>query len=257
MKKEVIMLCLFGLLLCGCTAQEDDTTVNETFVSAETVEETNSICSDGNHSWSEVTYTWINSNTACIAKRVCTMPNCGAVEKEVVQAVNQTQSDASGDPELNIKTVDFENDSFESQTETESIEAVRAAFSVSDASGKAGETVVITIDLLNNPGIIAAALQVHYDRSLLKLIQAEDTGLLPDATFSSSTDQHPYYLSWNDALAQSNNTSCGSLVTLTFEILEGAAGQTEIYVTYEPGNVFDWELQDVPFVTLPGTVTIH
>lgn len=132
-----------------------------------------------------------------------------------------------------------------------------AAFVVSDGTGGAGERVAVTISLKNNPGIIAAALNVSYDREKLELVGAEDAGLLADPTFADSFSQYPYYVSWNDALVESNTIDDGPLVTLTFKVLEDASGTADISVDYAPGNVFDWDLNDVFFKTIPGTVTIE
>lgn len=133
----------------------------------------------------------------------------------------------------------------------------RGQITVSDAAGAPGDTVSVTLNMAKNPGIIAAVLQVSYDDSVLKLVSVQDGKLLDDGLFSESLDRNPYLLSWDNALSTSNVTATGVLATLSFKILEGAkAGDSAITVTYNQGNLFDWQLVDVPFDTTPGKVTV-
>ena len=97
--------------------------------------------------------------------------------------------------------------------------AEKGQFVVSDAVGEAGETVEITVSIENNPGIIAAALKVHYDTDQLELVSVKDEKMFPDSMFSQSYDNCPYYASWMDALATGNKEEDGVLMTLTFKIL--------------------------------------
>lgn len=129
---------------------------------------------------------------------------------------------------------------------------------VSEASGKAGEIVEITVSLENNPGIISVTMEIGYDASRLRLVEATDEKLLNDSIFSDSYSKNPYYLSWNDALALENTTADGVLATLRFEILSGAAaGKTAITLTFSENEVFDAELNNVPFIAQNGAVIIE
>ncbi len=128
---------------------------------------------------------------------------------------------------------------------------------VSEAAGKPGDTVTVTVNLAKNPGIIAAVLEVGYDESRLKLVAVKDGALLADSTFSDSLARNPYVLSWNDALSSSNITTTGVLATLTFEILSDAkAGEAAVTVDFTPDNLFDWELNNVPFTATDGVVKV-
>lgn len=128
---------------------------------------------------------------------------------------------------------------------------------VSDAKGKAGDEVEVTISLKSNPGIIAATMEVSYDSSKLRLVKVEDEGLLADSIFSDSYSCNPYYLNWNDALATANNTAVGVIATLTFEILpDAASGKTEIVLSLSDREIFDTDLNDVPFSAENGYITI-
>ena len=120
------------------------------------------------------------------------------------------------------------------------------SFIASDTIGMAGEIVEVTISIENNPGIISAALEISYDDNLVQLVNVEDAKLLNKPTFADSFEKNPYYVGWNDALATDNNDGNGVLVTLSFEIREDAiSGTTPIAISFNPNNVFDWNLNNV------------
>lgn len=128
---------------------------------------------------------------------------------------------------------------------------------ISTANGKAGEQVQVSISLKNNPGIIAATMEVSYDSSKLRLVNVRDEGLLKDSIFSDSYSRNPYYLSWNDALATENNSAEGTIATLTFEIHPDAeAGKCEVILGLSDREIFDTDLNDVPFTGKNGMITI-
>jgi len=129
---------------------------------------------------------------------------------------------------------------------------------VSDAKSAAGKTVKITIDLKNNPGIVSMCLNVNYDRSALKLIDVEDAGVLGTTAHKPELSS-PYTLTWVNDTATKNYTVNGTIVTLTFEILEGApVGEYEISVSYDNRDydIFDKDLNTVDFETVSGTVSV-
>ena len=53
-----------------------------------------------------------------------------------------------------------------------------AAVSVGSASGKAGDTVTVNVDLTQNPGVIAMNLNVNYDEKQLELVGVNNSGVL-------------------------------------------------------------------------------
>lgn len=129
-------------------------------------------------------------------------------------------------------------------------------FIVSEASGRAGDQVQVTVSVADNPGLICTALKIHYDTDTLKLVDVEDGKLLGSPMFSQSYSSFPYRVSWNDALAE-DTTEDGVLVTLTFEILDAAqAGKTAVTVTYHSGDIFDQDLEVQPFTAVNGGVTV-
>ena len=105
-----------------------------------------------------------------------------------------------------LKPVEFESVSG-------AITAQSMTFSVSEENGYAGETVDLTVSVENNPGIVAAELELDFDRDALELKAVKNGNLMSGETFSETVNAAPYYLSWmqNDPTAEN-----GTLATLTF-----------------------------------------
>ena len=131
---------------------------------------------------------------------------------------------------------------------------------IESKSAAVGSTVEVPIMILNNPGIIAIKMRIQYNTDYLRLINAHDEGLLGagNSLFSNNISAVPYALSWEDGLAADNYTNDGIVATLTFEVLSVPAnGKTEIAVSLDNSSTFNYNLDDVSFETLNGTVTIN
>ena len=127
---------------------------------------------------------------------------------------------------------------------------------IESKTAKPGETVEIHISIENNTGLIAAKLELNYDTDRIKLMKAEDKGLLQGATFSQNVEKYPYIMLWNSASSK-NFTDNGALVTLTFEVLETAAsGEAFIDLAYEQENVYDVDLNDVSLQIKRGGIMV-
>ncbi|MBO5126333.1 MAG: hypothetical protein J6D10_02040, partial [Clostridia bacterium] len=101
---------------------------------------------------------------------------------------------------------------------------------VGNGYGAAGTTVTvdISIDDIPEPGISSLDLSVDYDKNLLRLVSANDTGLLGGALYSNDISMIPYGLTWNNL---ENYTVSGVITTLTFEVLEMPdSGEIEVTV---------------------------
>ena len=125
------------------------------------------------------------------------------------------------------------------------------AFTVSDAVAQPGDLVVLDVSLSDNPGIIAALLELDYDPTQLELVSAQDCKVLGQGVFGDSCANVPYILSWEDGSAAENVTADGMVVTLTFRVLEGC-GEAEVSVRV--AESFDAALNPVSFRTVSGTV---
>lgn len=130
-------------------------------------------------------------------------------------------------------------------------------FVVSQTTGHAGGTVDVTISMENNPGIIAAKLQVSYDQSKLKLTNAKNGTVMGGSLFSRTYDDIPYSMLWDESLRTSDNTKNGVMVTLTFRISEDClVGTLPITLTYNPENVFNVNMDNVTFAVDNGSIKV-
>ena len=128
---------------------------------------------------------------------------------------------------------------------------------VDTKAAKAGETVTVDLTLSDNPGIIAALFELEYDKERLRLIKAEDKGLLRGAVFSQTYEKYPYIMLWNSSSAK-NFTSNGALATLTFKVLDNAiSGDGFIKIFYKSDNVYNAELKNVDIHINNGAISVE
>ena len=119
-----------------------------------------------------------------------------------------------------------------------------------------GDTVELTVNLENNPGIVGLIFVLNFDTEALKLVDVVDHGLVDDPTFGPSYDTVPYKMVWASA-SPVNLTEDGTLVTLTFEVLPTAkAGMSKVTLSYKADNVFDVDLENVYVKVVNGGVNI-
>lgn len=129
-------------------------------------------------------------------------------------------------------------------------------FKVESISGKAGSQIQVIVSLNKNPGIIATALKLHYDDTVLELIGYEDLKLMPNGT--AGPLRSPFYYSWEDSTAPANLTKNGDLLVLTFKIADDCqvGDTTTIRIEYNANDVYDYNMDNVKFATINGTVTV-
>ena len=132
---------------------------------------------------------------------------------------------------------------------------------VSDATALAGETVSVSISLANNPGIISLRLSVSYDTSVMTLTDIEDKDCFQNVTFADDAGKmasSPYIILWNSATSAQPCTANGVIATLKFVVKADAAdGTYPVSVSYQAGDILDFDLRSVAFATKNGTVTVQ
>lgn len=122
-----------------------------------------------------------------------------------------------------------------------------------------GDTVQVTVDLSQNPGLAAMALSLSYDDDVLTLTKVDAAGMLATAnlTVGGNLDLQPYNILWDDATSDLNHTETGTILTLTFAVKDNAvAGETAIILAYDAESTFDVDLQNVAMVISGASVTI-
>lgn len=135
--------------------------------------------------------------------------------------------------------------------DTLAMAAGQPTISVESASGRVGEQVTVLVLMENNPGVVGVYLDIDYDSSKLRLVDAQDTGLLNGKIFPEDYSLVPYGLTWDDSL-NPNNTSSGAIAKLTFEILKDCQSE-EIRVS-GPAGIINYDLEFVPFTFKSGTI---
>ena len=132
-------------------------------------------------------------------------------------------------------------------------------FLVTDAIGRAGETVDVAVRISNNHGIVAAWIELEYDSDVLTLVGVENGGISADGDFTPCNDlsQMPFRVLFLDALGD-NHTQDGDLVVFTFRVRTDARpGESVIDLTYDAENTYDVDMENVPFETQAGTFTVR
>jgi len=126
---------------------------------------------------------------------------------------------------------------------------------VSNATGKVGDVVDVTINIENNPGIISMRLRADYDESKLELVGVKNGTVLRDLTHSDNKISLPYTLFWPDKPYSSDLTSNGEIAILQFRIKEEITS-TPIVIAYDSGDndIYNANLQPVTFTIVNGSV---
>lgn len=118
---------------------------------------------------------------------------------------------------------------------------------VSSVEAAAGETVTLGVALANNPGINTFSLGFDYDTSRLRLISVTpDPAIGGQFAFSKKAV-------W---LNSTDSTYSGNYLNLSFEVLSTASlGDARVTVTYAPGDISNYNEDDVDFNVVAGKVS--
>ena len=148
---------------------------------------------------------------------------------------------------------------------------------VSTSEATAGDEIEVQVKLLNNPGVIAATVEILYDKDVMELVtyfDEEEKMWLPQievgATYNASSNKYITFgpiddetgiarkcvVSYIRGTAKSNCTK-EDFFTATFKIKDDApCGTYPLTVSYDPQNFFAMGYADVAFGKQDGSVTI-
>lgn len=118
---------------------------------------------------------------------------------------------------------------------------------VSSATAKPGGTVVLTVKMKNNPGINTFSFGINYDSKKLTLQEVKA---------SSKLGGQFVYGKKAVWLNSKDTTYNGEIMTLKFVVAKSASGTAKVKLTYSPGDISNYNEQDVNFSIEPGTITI-
>jgi len=132
---------------------------------------------------------------------------------------------------------------------------------VSEVTGSAGSEVVVTLHIKNNPGVLGMMLQLSYDPALTLTALEQSTGESDSAletldfTPGKNLTANPINIAWDGVEADETN---GKILNMYFTIPEGAEnGATyDIELSYEDGDVYDNDYNDIELTVANGTITI-
>ncbi|MBQ7543142.1 MAG: leucine-rich repeat protein [Clostridia bacterium] len=134
------------------------------------------------------------------------------------------------------------------------------SLTVSGGTAKPGDTVQVTVNAAENPGVVALRMHLTYDPSVLTLTGVQDGGKLGNGTFTAGKNLSavPYTVLWEDGLTTEDHTETGTLVTYTFLVNESAqAGTTSVTVTLDPVSTYNAAMQAVRYDVQNGNVTVN
>ncbi|MBP5661772.1 MAG: hypothetical protein J6X30_01285, partial [Clostridia bacterium] len=116
----------------------------------------------------------------------------------------------------------------------------------------------LEIKIGENPGITGAGVHVGYDSEYFTLTKVTDTGALNGKLHSNNYTMNPFYLTWGDDTPEGNNTVSDTVVaTMTFTVKEGTpAGKYRFTVSTEDNAILNYDINEVPFTGINGTLTI-
>lgn len=170
----------------------------------------------------------------------------------LLYAIEQGDNDSAEVASLTAQYFDLISQSPSKNTE-------RGTITVSDVKASPGEKIKVKINLDRNPGIAAMKLNVKYDQSVLRLVKASNGNVFKNSavTFGNDYSKVPYSIVYEDGLAVKNNSKTGTIVELTFKVLENAdVKKTSVSVVCDKDSTFDIGLNDVEFDTQAGTIQI-
>lgn len=226
------------------------------------------------HSWGTPTYTWSKDHSSCTVAAMCA---CGEKLTEKAAADLSTTDSTCSQAGNRTYTATFTNAAFAIQTyvenlvlavhdwvisgnsdaaglvytctecggtTTKTVDDSTPVFVVSNARGSVGEELQLTVSALNNPGIIAATLQLGYNTEELQMIRAENLSDLKSFSVSGNTI----------GLGGTNETANGALIRITFKALKDCDASV-VSLGYKPADVYNYAMQNVEFAIDNGVIT--
>ena len=112
---------------------------------------------------------------------------------------------------------------------------------------QAGKEMSVAIRVENNPGIISLKVQLSYDSSVFTMVNAVKGNF--DGVSFGPVGNNPFTVNWVNGL-QGNNTTNDIVALITFRVAETVPENAKpaFTVTANPADVFNYDLQAVPFV---------
>ena len=130
---------------------------------------------------------------------------------------------------------------------------------VSNTSAKPGDTVEVTANLVNNPGVLGMMMTLSYDESVLELVSAKSGEAFKDVlTFTTSKELgNGCVFLWDGESVEESEVKDGSILTLEFKVNKSAeAKKVPISLICSEGGTIDGKLKEIEVVVENGYIVI-
>lgn len=133
------------------------------------------------------------------------------------------------------------------------------AFVVEKTTASAGETVTVTVNLRENPGILGMTLTAAYDSKVLTLKDAASGSAVNGALTFTKPGKYtnPCNFTWDGIELNADQIKDGELLILTFDVASNAAkGVYPISLSYEEDSIISADLVPIEVGIVNGNVTV-
>lgn len=118
------------------------------------------------------------------------------------------------------------------------------------------KNVQVPISISDNPGIIGMVLRISYDESVMTLKSGKNGDALGSLAMTTPGNlESGCRFGWDGTDAVAGD---GEILILTFDIKDtAAAGTYDIQISYDKGDIFDGDYNDITFELQKGSITIQ
>lgn len=119
---------------------------------------------------------------------------------------------------------------------------------ISSAEAKQGDTVKISVSIVNNPGVLGMSLTLSYDESVMELVSAENGNAVKDVLDMnhSKTMESGCVFLWDGEKIDSNQIQDGEILNLEFKVLKSApVGKTQVLLVSDEGGIVNNNLESL------------
>ena len=129
-----------------------------------------------------------------------------------------------------------------------------------EAEATEGATVDVPIKLTENAGLTSLVMRITFDNTSLKLVGfSGENEIIPgnnsSPKFDAANKKGNYKLSWANDLMEDNITKTGTLITLHFEVLNGAVAGKKV-LTITEGSAMDCSVTKHVVSATNGSITL-
>ena len=130
---------------------------------------------------------------------------------------------------------------------------------IDNVTANANDTVEVSVQIINNPGIIGMTLSLQYDESALSLTAIEKGNALGEMTFTRPKElKSGCQLPWDAEEVLPEDATNGEILKLSFKVLDTAAkGTYAVALAYNEGAIIDNDMMPVAVSIINGSITVQ